>query len=238
MPMKNYITNIVLGVFLLAGIGMIVGSIYMLKNFAEFKETAEEVSARIVKIESYYDSDDDLRHRVYVTYTYDDVVYDDITLNFYSSDMFQGKEIALLCNPDFPTDVRGASAHDPAGMILLFMGVIFSLVGGIPQVLSIRNHLRNKRLMQEGKVLHAIVESVDLNTSVTVNGRCPFIIYCNYKDEYKNVLYRFKSDNLWTDPSPVFPPGSYIDVLVDPNDYSKYHVNAEQMIEQRIVDYT
>lgn len=238
MPMKNYISNIIFGVFLLVGIGMIVGSIFLFKDFSEFKETAEEVSARILKIESYYDSDDDLHHRVYVTYTYEGVVYDGITLNFYSSDMFQGKEITLLCNPDFPTDVRGASALDPIGMILLFMGIIFALVGGIPQVFSIKKHLQNKRLMQEGKVLHAVVENVDFNPNVTVNGKCPYVIYCNYQDEYKNVLYRFKSDDLWTDPSPVFPPGSYIDVLVDPNDYSKYHVNAQQMIEQRIVDYT
>lgn len=238
--MKNngIISNIIYAVFFAIGIGLLIGSIAMFKNAADFKETADKVSARIIRIEKDYDSDDEVHYSVYVTYSYNGVVYDDIYINFYNSNMAVGKEISLLCDPEYPTYVREDSVLDAGGMILLFMGIIFGAVGGIPLLLGLRKSMQAKRLMQEGQVLHATVEMVDFNTSYSVNGVHPFVIYCTYKDVYKDIIYRFKSNNLWTDPSPIFPPGSYIDVMVDPNDYSKYHVKAEQMIEQKIVDFT
>ncbi len=52
------------------------------------------------------------------------------------------------------------------------------------------------------------------------------------------MTYRFRSDNLWTDPGPVLPPGSEIRVYVHPDDYSKYYVDAKSYIEGKIMDFT
>lgn len=235
---KGFPVNLFFGIFLAVGIGLLAGSFAMFKSTSDFKKIADEVSARIIRIEEYYDSDNDLRQRVYVTYSYNGTVYDDVPINFYSSSMFEGKEITLLCDPEHPKRLREASVVDFAGLILLIMGLAFSLVGGIPIALSIKKSVQAKQLLKSGYVLHAVVDRVEFNTSYSVNGRHPYVIYCNYRDEYKDVTYLFKSDNLWTDPLPIFPPGSDIEVLVDPKDYSKYHVKAEAAIEQKIIDYT
>ena len=224
---KGFPVNLFFGIFLAVGIGLLAGSFAMFKSTSDFKKIAEEVPAKIIRIEDYYDSDDELHHRVYVTYSYNGTVYDDVPINFYSSSMFEGKEITLLCDPEHPKRLREASVVDFAGLILLIMGLAFSLVGGIPIALSIKKSVQAKQLLKSGYVLQAVVDRVEFNTSYSVNGRHPYVIYCNYRDEYKDVTYLFKSDNLWTDPLPIFPPGSDIEVLVDPKDYSKYHVKAE-----------
>lgn len=235
---KNYFLSIFLGIFTLTGIGLLIGGIFLLKGAVEFREKGEEVTARIIRIEDYYDSDNDLNHNVYVTYTYNGKVYDNVRIHFYNSGMFEGKEITLLCDPENPQYTVSTSIFNSAGFMLIFMGIIFSAVGVIPFTITMMKKYKAKKLLQNGKVLYAIVELVDLNTGYTVNGKHPYVIYCTYKDEYNDVLYRFKSDNLWTDPSPIFPMGSIIEVLVDPNDYSKYYVKAEEIVSKRIVDYT
>lgn len=123
-------------------------------------------------------------------------------------------------------------------VIPLFMGIIFSLVGFIPLIISAKKNKRQKNLLTNGRVLYATVDEITWNGSMTVNGQNPYLILCSYKDEYQDVIYRFKSNNLWIDPIHVFPVGSTIEVYVDPNDYSNYYVNAEKTIEAKIVDYT
>lgn len=123
-------------------------------------------------------------------------------------------------------------------LIPIFIGSTFILVGGIPIVRAFIGDNKKKKLLQKGKVLLATVENVDWNTSYSVNGRNPYVIYCYYKDEYKDIIYRFKSENLWTDPFNTFPPGSEIEVYVDENDYSNYYVNPEKVGGQKIIDYT
>ena len=226
------------GIFFAVGLGLLVGSFFLFKSAIDFKKIADEISAKIIRIEDYYDSDDELHHRVYVSYSYNGTVYDNVPINFYSSSMFEGKEIKLLCDPENPKRLRESSVVDIAGLMLLIMGIIFSLVGGVPIVAGIKKNIQSKQLLKTGYVLHAVVDRVDFNTSYSVNGRHPYVIYCNYHDEYKDITYLFKSDNLWTDPLPIFPPGSDIEVMVNPKDYSQYHVNAEAAMERKIIDYT
>lgn len=130
------------------------------------------------------------------------------------------------------------SGLELGGYIFLLIGAIFFLIGLIPLLVIARGKKKKNYLLANGRVLHAVVNEITWNTNIYVNGQNPYIIYCSYTDEDKNVIYRFKSGNLWTDPGLVFEPGSNIDVYVDANDYSNYYVNAEQVIAQRVVDYT
>lgn len=224
-------------IFLVIGIGLLVGSFFLLKSFNDFKEIAVEITGKIVQIESYYDSDHELHHKAYVTYTYNGKVYDSVPLNYYSSSMFEGKEIKLLCDPENPGHIKGSTGVSMAGLMLGFMGITFSLAGGLPILFNIKKGVHAKRMLKNGKVLHAVVERIDYDFSYSEYSKNPFVIYCEYRDEYKDITYKFKSDHIWTDPSAIFQPGSYIEVMVDPNDYSNYHVKKE-VIEQKIQDYT
>lgn len=235
---KNKFPILFFSIFGLVGLGLLIGGICWLISSMKFKEIAVEIPGEIVGIETYRDSDGDTHHRVFVDYSYNGIDYDGVQLGFYSSNMYEGKEITLLCDPENPGHIESSSGFAFGAGILLFMGLIFFLVGFIPIIISIKNNAKKKNLLATGQILHATVESIDYNTSYSVNGRHPFILYCTYYDQYKDVTYRFKSENLWTDPEPVLPPGSYVNVLVDASDYSKYHVDVDSAVNGRIVDYT
>lgn len=233
----NKTLTLIFSIFGIVGLIMLIGGSTFLVHGYRYQHNADPVDAIITAIETYRDSDGDTHHTAFASYTYEGESYE-VRLNSYSADMNEGEPYTLYCTPDNPGDPVSATTEYIMGGVLLLMGIIFFLVGFIPLVNSIRKKVKQNKLMQNGRTLQATVDYVDYNTSLSVNGRHPFVIYCTYEDIYQNIIYRFKSDNIWTDPSEVFPDGSSIDVLVDPNDYSKYHVNAEERIAERIVDFT
>lgn len=114
----------------------------------------------------------------------------------------------------------------------LFMGFIFSLVGGSNLYSAIKRNAHKNSLSDNGIHILATVDDISVDTSLTINGECPFVIYCSYEDPYTQKSYEFVSDQFWDCPDEAFPLGSTIDVLVNPNDYSIYHVNAEEKMDQ------
>lgn len=235
---KNGFLSIFFAIFTAIGIVMLIGGCVWAGNFISFKSTAEEISGTITRIESYRDADNELSHRVYVSYQYDGKTYEDISLGYYSSGMYEGEEIELLCDPEKPGRVKTSFSNIMVSLVFVLIGTVFTLIGGIPLVVMARKKRQDRKLLEHGHVLHAVVENIDYNTSFTVNGRHPYVIICSYRDEYKDITYRFKSKNLWTDPSVVFPVGSNIDVYVMPDNFKKYYVKAEQALEEKVVDLT
>lgn len=235
--LSQKILILVPGAFLIAGIGMLIGGIFLLMSTLRFKETAVEIPGEITRIDGAYDNDGDEHYSVFVSYEYNGERYENVRLNSYSSSMYEGKKISLYCDPESPRHIQAGSMLYFAPVFLLAMGTVFALVGGgilIPTIITVSNR---KKIREQGISIYATVEEIVYDTSIAVNGRHPYAIYCTYRDDYKDVTYRFKSGELWSDPSAVFPVGSMIEVKVDANDYSKYYVNVDEM-EKKIVDYT
>lgn len=235
---NNKFLKLFYGIFALVGIGMLAGAVVVFLSSQKFMSEAEEVSGVIETIETYRDSDNDVHHRAYVSYTYNGREYDNVRLSFYSSNMYEGKSITLYCDPNDPGRVVAKEGNLFACITLLFMGIIFSCVGIIPTIVLICRNTKHKKIRESGKMLYATVEKIDCNTSYTVNGRHPYVIFCNYRDDYRDITYRFKSENLWSNPEPAITIGSAIKVYVEENNYKNYYVDAESMIQGKIVDYT
>lgn len=238
---KDYMEKILFGIFAFVGAVLLIVAIALVCVQIQFKQNADTVSAIIDRIETRRDSDGDYHHSVYVSYEYQGEYYKGVHLNYYSAGMYEGEQIELLCDRNNPHKVRSKGGEIFLVAILGGMGLIFFLIGGIPLVGLIRKEKMRKQLMQTGKPLYARVESIGYNTTLAVNGRHPFVIYCLYEDPYGDVTYRFKSQNLWTDPSLQFPIGSEIKVFVDGNDYSRYCVCVDETASssnRKIVDYT
>lgn len=236
---KKYekILILVPSVFLIAGICMFIWGIGWLISALQFKATGVKISGEITRIDSAYDDDGDEHFSVFVSYEYNGERYEDVRINSYSSSMYEGKEISLYCDPDKPRHIQASSMLYFPPIFLLVMGSLFSLVGGRVTISAIISSLNRKRIKEQGISIYATVEEIEYDTNTIVNGKHPFTIYCTYRDEYKDVTYRFRSKSLWSDPSAVFPVGSTIEVKVDANDYSKYYVNVEEA-EKRVIDYT
>ncbi len=239
---KDFTEKILFGVFAIVGAVFLIVAIAMVCVQIQFKQNADPVTAVIDRIETHRDSDGDYSHSVYVSYEYQGEYFKGVHLNYYSGDMYEGKQIELLCDRNNPHKVRSKGGELLLVAIFGGMGLVFFLIGGIPLISLIKKDKMRKQLLQTGKPLYAKVESIGYNATLTVNGRHPFVIYCLYEDPYGDVTYRFKSQNLWSDPSPQFPIGSEIKVFVDGNDYSRYCVCVDEASpsssNRKIVDYT
>ncbi|MCM1193601.1 MAG: DUF3592 domain-containing protein [Butyrivibrio sp.] len=236
---KKYgrILMIVPGVFLVLGICMLIcGACWLMSTF-RFKETAVEIYGEITGIDRTYDNDGDEHYSIFVSYEYGGEKYENVRINSYNSNMYSGKKISLYCDPDNPDRVQAGSVLFFPSAILLLMGLLFALIGGGFLIRTGVISSRRKKVREQGISIYATVEEIIYSTNITVNGRHPYAVICTYRDEYKDITYRFKSESLWFDPAPLFPVGSTIEVRVDVNDYSKYYVNIEEA-QNKVIDYT
>lgn len=237
MKRKESTITLIFWIFGILGIVLLAVGVLLLTSGIKFGKNAVEIQAVITDIQTYR-SGDDTHHSVWVEYEYDGKVYKDVQLNEYSSGMRRGKKITLLVDPENPERVSTKFGTVLAGGLLILMGVIFFCVGFIPTVVWIKKSRLRKKLIAEGRFIYAKVESIVHDTSLRVNGSSPYVVYCTYQDEYRGVMYRFKSGNIWKNPEYFLQPGSDIRIYVNGEDYSKYYVDVESMLENKIIDYT
>lgn len=225
------------GIFLAAGLGLFAGGLVWLISCFHFRETAVEIPAVITEITRQRDSDGEYHHSVYISYKYDGEFFENIPINSYSSSMYEGKEITLYCDPEHPEKVKVSSMFYFGPILLMGMGTFFSVISGTILIVILNVVSKRKKIKTQGRIIYATVEKIVYNERYSVNGSYPYVIYCTYRDDYRDITYRFKSENIWSDPSALFPVGSSIEVRVDEKDYSKYYVNVEAM-EKKFIDYT
>ncbi|MDE6209667.1 MAG: DUF3592 domain-containing protein [Lachnospiraceae bacterium] len=240
--MVNNITNsksgkikkyIIYGIFMIIGIVILaVGVIYAYTKW-EFKKNAVEISATIVDIQSGYDSNGDKTYTTYVNYEYDGVQYEYINLGYYSINMYVGKEITLLCDPDNPYKIDLGSGIIIVSVVLIVIGLAFIAFGFFSFIMARKGIRRYKCVM-------AKVDYVEHNTNITSKERHPFIIHCTYTDMNTGKQYSFKSPNLWTDTdlSFVYYPGMMIPVYINGNNFNDYMIDTESLIGNGVEGYT
>ncbi len=235
---KDYFSYVFSGIFGVVGVILVIVSICVGMSGMKFDETAVKITGTIVNVESYRDMDGDRHHVAYVDYEYQGKKYRNIKLGTYTNGMYEGKEIDLKIDPENPGRVRTLHGNKIVTIILGIIGSVFVLASITTLITTVKKEAKKKELRQQGRCIYAIVERVDVNYSYTVNSKHPFVVYCNYQDEYSGVMYKFKSDNLWTNPYPFLQQGSEVRVLVNSQDYSQYYVDVESSLKGKVVDFT
>lgn len=206
-------------VFLLIGIIAFVAT-------TKAENSGDEIEATVTRIEEYSDSDGDRNYRVFVSYTYNGTLYEDVRLDFYDSSTYEGNTITLVVDPKNPTKVL---KKGEAIFFLLIFGFFFLVFGSIGFTIlgvTASGEGKKKRLMENGRLVHAVVEGIELNTFITVNGMNPYNVFCGYVDPATGEKIEFKSNNLYFNPNEFYELGSYIDVYVDQDNYKKYYVDV------------
>lgn len=211
-----------------AGIGAIflIVSIVLMVDNQNFKSKADKIVGIITEINTYYDSDDDLNHEVWVSYQYNGETYES-RLSEYSSSMYEGGRIDLYVDPENPHKVRSGSAATILFFIFGGLGLVFFLIGSGFLVKEILHKSKQKQLKQNGRKLRATITGGDMCYTITINNRHPYKLDCMYQDEFTKESYLFSSDYVFD------PPENYIDaqvdVYVDPNEMSKYYVDMDSL---------
>lgn len=137
-----------------------------------------------------------------------------------------GEKVGVLYLPGQPEDAR---IDDLAGrwglsIALLVFGLPLFSVGLIMVLLARRKKSRNHYLQRHGHVVRAEFEAVILNHSVSINGRSPFVIVCNWLNPATSQLHVLESENIWFDPTPYIKDNN-LRVLMDKRDTRKYQVD-------------
>lgn len=228
-----------MSIFTVFGVISVTISLILFFHGLHFQAHSHPVEAIISEISSHVGSDRKHAHKVYVSYEDNGQYYEDIPVNFYSSSMYEGQEFTLLCADDDPADLAypDATLHLPA-FIVGGIGSVFLLIGVISLTVLRINRKKQQALIAAGYALQATVDSIVRNYNIRINGVAPYVVICTYHDPIKDILYRFKSKNLWVNPEPVLSPGQPVRVYVNRSDYSQYYVDAEKALSRKIRDYT
>lgn len=111
-----------------------------------------------------------------------------------------------------------------ATIIVGGIGTIFLLIGALLIIVPRMSARADDRLRQEGVAVEADLQSVALNTAVTVNGRNPFRITAQWQDPATSRVYVFVSRNIWLDPS-KYITGKSVRVFIAQGNPRRYYVD-------------
>lgn len=215
---------------------MILGIVFVV-NLLVFKGKAVKVEAEVVDVRIEYDSDGDKYKEVYVTYEYKGRSYEYVELKD-KTKIDEGSIISIYVNPEKPYQPR-VSVVPTGGIILICMSLAIMIIT-VPGYGEIIKEKKNrKKLMAEGMVIQAIVDSVSYDSSISVNGRHPYLLKCYYEDIYSGERFDFTSESVWNELTCFFRPGDMIDVYVIHDDYSKYYIDLERCMNTvKVIDFT
>lgn len=119
----------------------------------------------------------------------------------------------------------GAIFADPeAKLALTIMGVIFAGIGGGIIAFGRWSAQKEADLRQNGQLIEAEFQEVELNGSLEVNGEHPYRIVAKWHDTSNNRLHVFRSANLWFDPTDYVP--EWIPVYIDRHNPKRYHMET------------
>ncbi|HEY6543192.1 MAG TPA: hypothetical protein VIZ18_19775, partial [Ktedonobacteraceae bacterium] len=99
-------------------------------------------------------------------------------------------------------------------------------IGGF--VYSVRSFFRTLYVRRHGKRIAATVTKIDMEYVLSFRGHTTlFSLYADWEDPETHTVYHFKSDAGGAYLPLNHPPGSSIDVLIDPRNPRRYEVQLK-----------
>ncbi len=232
--MKKVFLVFFFGIFAISGIAVMFFGFNQKNSDEEFIKNSKTAQATITDINTRTTgSGDDRRteHDVFVSFYVDGKKYDG-EINSYNSGMHVGNRIKIYYNPDDPDDFISESDAN-GNIVAILIGTIFALVGIIPIVVMIINSITKNKMIHDGESIQAQIDAVQMNTSIRVNGRCPWNIYCSCFDTMTGEKHLFKSKNFYGEFTGAFEQAGIttVNVYIKPGNYKKYYVDYQNAID-------
>lgn len=211
-------------VFTVLGIIFLMIPVGVTINQSNYDEKYDAVQAIITDIETYR-SGDDTHHTTYVSYEYGGKSYNNVSLSFYSSDMYEGQRYTIYLDPSDPASPK-AKMGGAVVLVFAIMGVLFT-VAGLSLFLSLCRKGRPE-LMQTGVRYEAMVTKAG-PSGTRINNRTTYHVKAEYTDE-TGTLRKVSTPLLYFDPSfYVMQNGNKISVYADPAKPKKYYIDIDAM---------
>lgn len=138
-----------------------------------------------------------------------------------------GEEVWVLYSPEHPENAKVDAFFDLWGVsiILAVLGGPFFFIGMLMVMIGRLRKRKHAYLQKNGVAIEAKVQSVERNHRLSVNGRNPYLIMCQWLNPQTSQVHLFESENIWFDPS-HYIKGESIRVFIERNNPKKYHVDV------------
>lgn len=214
-------------VFSALGIALLAGALYWVQNTRTFLAQASTAQGTVVDLVRSRSSNSDTYAPVvrFVTEKGEKIEFTSSTSSNPPSHS-QGERVEVLYQSGAPRDARikGFVSLWLGSMILGGLGSLFFLIGGGMVLASVLKGRKQEYLKRNGTRISTTFQSVELNTSLAVNGRHPFRVFTQWTNPSTSEIHVFESDDLWFDPSPHINERA-ITVFIEPGNPKKYHVD-------------
>jgi uncharacterized protein DUF3592 len=220
------VLKLVSWVFSVVGVGMLIAAILLFSSTRRFITSANAAQGTVIDlVRSRSSSSSSGTYQPVVEFTGAGGQHVEFTSAVGSNPPAYrvGAAVTVLYDPDRPTHARISSFLSLwfGSILLLSLGIIFAAIGLTMIGLRARRREQVLWLTQHGKRIKTDITGVELNESLTVNGRCPYHIVSQLSDPATNSIRVYHSDNIWFDPSDYVKNRS-VDVLVDPRNPTRY----------------
>ncbi|MBN2414863.1 DUF3592 domain-containing protein [bacterium] len=110
------------------------------------------------------------------------------------------------------------------------IGVPFFILGFVFLLIPARRKKLDAWLRDNGRIISADIDRVDLNPGVRVNGRNPYVIYAQWHDSRSGRIWVFKSKDIWYNPEKYIQTKT-VHVRIHPDNPGKYVMDTSFLPE-------
>ncbi len=241
---KNRTVTFISVIFIFVGLGMLVGSIFSAFTQYTFSQTAKSTTGTVTymlrKISHRSGKSDSLSYKPVVSF----VDEKGNTFEFESDvssnppEFVKGQTVSIVYDPANPQSayIDDFASRWMVSLILGFMSLIFGGIGGGMLLYEYLHAKKIEWLKSNGHRVAAKFVRVMVNTHYSVNHRHPYQIVAQAQNPFTQIDTEFKSDNLWSDPTPLMAPyldqGASLEVCIDPTKPTSYWVNTDFLSRQ------
>jgi hypothetical protein len=215
--------------FLAVGLGMLTGGFFVWRAHATFAAHALHAEGIVVDQATSAGSKGGTLYSPVVEFSTSDGRQIRVTGSVSSSSpsYARGDHVAVLYDPANPEQARLDSFTEAwfATLIMAGLGSVFALIGGGMVYAQLRQRKVRAWLAQNGMRVQAKFDGVVYDTSLTVNGRNPWRLNCQWQHPATQKVYMFRSDPIWFDPTP-FVKRDTLDVLVNVDNPKQYQIDT------------
>lgn len=195
---------------------MLIVGIFVAVLGINFSKNSTKIEAVIDVIE-YYGEDN---HSVYINYELDEIQYDHVYINEYSSNWYPGKTINVYVANNNPENVKTMTFYIVFSLVMGLIGLTGAISFTILYNINMLKIKRGRKLALEGKKVMAKVVNVTFDTHVSVNGRYIYsYLICSYEGkQYKSIT--FKNND-------IIQVGDTVPLYINREDEGMYYVDVE-----------
>ncbi|MTC71622.1 MULTISPECIES: DUF3592 domain-containing protein [Providencia] len=222
------IKNIIFTVFLVIGILFLLGTAFSLYSSMNMTKNGVETTGIVTDLDVSVSEDKSKSYFPIIEFTTQDNQKIEFRSSMGSSSYRGsiGQSIDVLYDPTNPHDAVINSFFGIYALSIFcgIFGVVFTLIGGVPFAFGMVGKKKNTRLLREGTPIQVKITGVEENTMIQINKQSPYQILADVHDKSTNTIKRYKSENIYFDPSPYIDRET-VTIYLDKNNANKYYMD-------------